>query len=261
MGVIEAIKKGFGVAAKYRGLVLVLVVFNLVWNLASIPFVNQAAAPELSPIAALLSIFFILISVFIQSGSLALVRDFVKEGKTTLSNFVKYGTSYYLRLLGLGILIILLISIIGLVVALVVIATAPLNNTVVTVIAALIAIALGAVGLYYILLLILSPYIIVCEELGVIEAMKRSIKIVRRSIGKILLLLVVLILISMALGFLIGLLTGILTLAFPAGAGQIVIAIVNSLFNGYLGIVMMASFMVFYLGLIEKEKTSAQKVF
>jgi hypothetical protein len=261
MGVIEAIKKGFGVAAKYIGLVTVLVAFNLVWNLASMPFVNPTAKPELSPIAALLSIFFILVSIFIQSGSLALVRDFVKEGKNNLANFVKYGSMYYLRLLGLGLLIILIISIIGLLVALIIIATAPLNNTVVTVMAALIAIAIGAIGLYYILLLILSPYIIVCEELGVIESMKRSIKIVRRSIGKILLLLVVLILISMALGFLIGLLTGILTLAIPAGAGQVIIGIVNSIFNGYLGIVMMASFMVFYLGLIQKEKTSAQKVF
>jgi len=62
------------------------------------------------------------------------------------------------------------------------------------------------------------------------------------------------ILISLGIGFVVGLLTGALTVAMPAGAGQIVIAVVNSIFNGYLGIVMMSVFMAFYLSIAGSEK-------
>lgn len=263
MGVIEAIRKGFGVATKNLGLVLILFIFNLIWNMASIPFVGPAATarPDLAALAVIISIVFILLSIFVQSGSLALVRDYAKEGKMKLGDFAKYGSKYYLRLFGLGILIVLIIGIVGLVAALIVFATTPLNNTLVTIIAAIIAITIGVIGIYYILLLMLSPYSIVCEEMGVIEAMKRSIGLVRKNIGKVLLLLVLLILISMGLGFIIGLLTGFASVAMPLAAGRIFTGIVSSIFNGYLGIVMMASFTLFYFAVIGKDKTSAQKVF
>jgi hypothetical protein len=263
MGVIEAIRKGFGVASKNLGLVLVLFGFNLIWNLASIPFVGPAATakPELAAIAVVISIVFILLSIFVQSGSLGLVRDYIKQGKMALGNFAGYGMKYYLRLFLLGLLIVLIIGVVGLLAALIVFATTPLNNTAVTIIAAIIAIGIGVVGVYYILLLMFSPYGIVCEELGVIESMKRSMNVVRKSIGKVLALLVLLILISMGLGFLIGLLTGFISVAMPVGAGRIFTGIISSIFNGYLGIVMMASFTALYLAVIENEKTSAQKVF
>jgi hypothetical protein len=263
MGVIEAIKRGFGIATKSMGLVLVLIVFNMIWSFASLPFVGPAGAakPELALAAVIFSVLFILISILVQGGSMALVRDLVKEGKMVLGGFLKYGLKYYLRLLGLGILIVLIISIVGLIAALIVIATAPMNNTIVTVIATLVAIVIGAIGLYIVLLLIMSPYIIVCDEAGIIESMKKSMTAVRKSIGKVLLLLIALILIAMGLGFLIGLLTGLVTVMIPAKAGQIVISAVNSIFNGYLGVVMMGSFLSFYLGLAEKVKGSAQKAF
>jgi hypothetical protein len=263
MGVIEAIRKGFGVASKNLGLVLILFIFNLIWNMASIPFVGPAAAarPDLAALAVIISVIFILMSIFVQSGSLALVRDYIKAGKMGLGDFAKYGAKYYIRLLMLGLLIVLIIGAVGLVAALIVFATTPLNNTIVTVIAAILAIAIGVVGVYYILLLMMSPYTIVCEDMGVIESMKRSINVVRRSIGKIILLLVLLILISMGLGFLIGLLTGFASVAMPVAAGRVFTGLISSIFNGYLGIVMMASFTAFYFALVQKEKTSAQKVF
>jgi hypothetical protein len=254
MGVIEAIRKGFGVATKSLGLVLVLFVFNLIWNLASIPFVGPAATarPDLAVIAVIISVVFILMSIFVQSGSLALVRDYMKQGKMALGAFAGYGLKYYLRLFLLGLLIVLIIAVVGLVAALIVFATTPLNNTIVTIIAAIIAIAIGVIGVYYILLLMLSPYSIVCDEMGVIESMKKSMKTVRKSIGKVILLLVLLILISMGLGFLIGLLTGFASVVMPVAAGRIFTGVISSLFNGYLGIVMMASFMAFYLAVAEK---------
>lgn len=263
MGIMEAIKKGFGVAAKCLGLVLVLIIFNLIWNLVSIPFMPKPGAgltPQLTLAAVTFSIIFILISIFVQGGVLGLVKDYVKQGKVKLADFASYGLKYYLRLLGLGLLIILVVLVIGLIAALIIAVTTPLNNTVVTVIAAIIAIAIGAIGLYFVLLLIMSPYVLVCDELGVIESMKRSIGVVRRAIGKVLILLVLLILISLGIGLLIGFITGLITVAMPAQAGQVIVGIISSIFNGYLGLVMTASFMIFYLALTSKEKTAQEKI-
>lgn len=262
MGIFDCVKKGFGVAAKNIGLVLVLIVFNLIWNLASIPLAQQATpTPEITAIALILGVAFILISIFIQGGSMGLVRDYVKEGRMKLSDITRYGLKYYLRLLGMGLLIILVIAVIGLVAALVVAATVPLNNTAVTVTAAVLALTIGGVGLYGIFLLILAPYALVCDELGVVESLKASIAKVRRSLLKVLLLLVVVILISLGIGFLVGFLAGIATVALPVGAAQVVIGVVNSVFNGYLGVVMMAAFMAFYLAITAGEGSAAEKIF
>ena len=265
MGIIEIVKKGFVVAAKSIGLVLILFVFNLVWNMASIPLAagpGAAPTPQLTASAIILSVIFILISIFVQGGSLALVRDHVKEGKMKLGSFASYGLKYYLRLLGLGFFIVLIIAVFGLIAAVIVAATAPLNNVVVTTIAGIIAIVIGAIGLYAILLLILSPYALVSEELSIIESMKRSLALVRKAIGRVLLLLVVLILISLGIGFLLGFLTGLMTAALPVKVGQVLIGFVNSIFNGYLGVVMTASFMGYYLALAaEAKKGAGEKVF
>lgn len=263
MGVMDAIKKGFGIAAKNMGLVLVLIVFNAITGLASIPFAQATpeANPQLTAGALIFSLIFILLSILVQGGSLGVIRDYIKTGKSELGKMLPYGAKYYIRLLGLGLLIVLIIAIAGIAAALLVAATAPLNNTVVTVIAAIIAIAIGAVALYYVFLLIMAPYAIVCDEVGVVESMKKSARITRRSILKVLALLVLLVLISLGIGFVVGILTGIIAATMPVSIGQIVISIVSSIFNGYLGIVLIGAFMVFYLAISEQGKNAAEKVF
>lgn len=276
MGMLEAIKKGFGVASKNLALVFVLFIFNLVWNMINIvvmpagtmpaPGAGAATASAIPPEAALatfaFSILFVLVSIFMQGGSLGVVRDYIKEGKMRLSRFASYGLKYYLRLLGLGLIIILFILIIAVIAALIVAVTAPLNNVIATVIASIIAIAIGLVGIYFVILLVMSPYTMVSDEIGVIEAMKRSMRAVKKSFWKILLLLVLLVLIAIGIGVLLGVVTGLLSVALPAKIGQIIIGVVNSLFSGYFGIVMMASFMALYMmTLAGLEKTVAQKVF
>jgi hypothetical protein len=274
MGMLEAIKKGFGVASKNLVLVIVLFVFNLIWNMVNIaimpagtipaPGADAATAPAIPPQAALatlaFSILFILVSIFMQGGSLGVVRDYIKEGKMKLSQFASYGLKYYLRLLGLGLIIILLVLIAAVIAALIVAATAPLNNVIATVIASIIAIAIGLVGIYFVILLVMSPYTMVSDEIGVIESMKRSMRVVKKSFWKML-LLILLILIAIGIGVLLGIVTGLLTVALPPKVGQMFIGVVNSLFNGYFGIVMMASFMALYMALAGQEKTVAQKVF
>ena len=257
MGVVEAIKKGFGAAAKNVGLIGVLFVFNVVMNLVSLPFAQTAASPnpQFTATTLLISLVFILISIFLQGGSLGIVRDYLKQGKSELSKLVSYGSKYYLRLFLLGALIVAVIFVAGIIAALIIAATAPLNNAAVTIIAAIIAIIIGVIALFYIFLLIFSPYVLVCEDKGVIDALKASIKIVRGAILKTLLLLVMIILIAFGIGFLVGFLTGLITVMMPVSVGQVVIAVISSLFNAYLGLVMMATFMIFYFA--QKEKSVA----
>lgn len=266
-GILEAIKKGFGLAAKNLLLVLILFLFNLVWNLASAPFAvapGAAATSQLTINALVFSILFILASIFVQGSVLGLVRDSIKEGKANLGAFLSYGIKYYLRLLGLGILIILIIAIVALIAGLIIAVTAPLNSTVITAIAITAAIAIAVVAaLFYLIPFTLSPYALVCEELGVIGALRKSLNVVLKPFSKVfalLLLFVLLVLIALGIGFVVGFLVGMLNAVVPPAVGKALMAVATSAINGYLGIVMTGSFMVFYLS-IAVDKGAGEKVF
>ena len=74
VGVFEAIKKGFGIAAKSLGLVLILIIFNLIGNLASMPFAvapGQTPTPQAIMGAVIFTLVFVLVSIFIQEASKA----------------------------------------------------------------------------------------------------------------------------------------------------------------------------------------------
>jgi len=269
MGVIGAIKRGFGVATKSMGLVLILFVFNLIGNVASIPFASVApttpVTPQLTVAAVIFSILYILVSIFFQGASLGLVRDLIKEGKLKLQSLVSYGLKYYIRLLLLGLLIILIILIVALIAGLVVAATAPFNNPVITAIAIIIAISIAVItGLMYFIPFTLAPYALISEEIGVIESMKRSLRVAKNPFSRVFLLLllfVLLLLISLVIGFILGFVIGLVAAALPGVAGRVLMAVATSIINSYLGIVMMASFMTYYLALAGKEKVVAEKVF
>lgn len=260
MGVFEAIKKGFSVATKNMALVLILIIFNIIFNMASIPLAikpGTTPTPQATITALVFSIVFVLISILIQGGSLGLVRDYIKEGKMETGKLISYGMKYYLRLLGLGILIILIVAIIALIAGLIVAITAPLNNAVISTIAVVAAVVIAVIaGLWFFIPLALSPYALVCDESGVIASMKKSLDVGRNPFSRVfvlLLLFIVLILIALGIGLVIGFLIGLLSAVLPATIGQVVMGIGTSVINGYLGIVMMAAFMAFYLGLSAKK--------
>lgn len=267
MGVIQAIGKGFGIATKSLGLVMVLFVFNVAGSVASLPFAAVApgatATPQLTIGALIFSIAFILISIFVQGGTLGLVRDSIKEGKMNLAAMAQYGMKYYLRLLGLGILIVLIIAIVALIAGLIIAVTAPLNNPVVTTIAVVIAIAIAIImGLLFFIPFTLSPYAIVCDEAGVVDSMKKGLDVARKPFVRVFVLLaliVLLVLIALLIGFVVGFLIGLITAFVPAGIGRGVMMVVTSALNGYLGVVITASFMAFYLALSKGEGVAVKK--
>ncbi len=259
VGVFEAIKKGFGIASKGLGLVSILFIFNLIGTILGMPFAiqpGQAPTGQQMAGAIIFSVVFIVISIFIQGGALSLIRDSLKEGKMKLASFASYGAKYYLRLLGLGALIVLVIGIVALIAALLIAVTAPLNNVIVSSIAVAIAVAIGVVAaLFYFIPFALSPYALICEELGVIASMKRGLAVAKNPFTRVFLLVllfVILILISLGVGLVFGFIVGAASALIPAVAGKLLMAVVTSAINGYLGVVMIGAFMSYYLGLTAK---------
>ena len=92
MSIVDVIKKGFSVASKNLVLVVVLFIFNLIWNMVNIAImptgsvptsgVGAATVPAIPPqiVMATLafSTLFVLASIFMQGGSLGVVRDYIK---------------------------------------------------------------------------------------------------------------------------------------------------------------------------------------
>jgi hypothetical protein len=260
-GIMEAVKKGFSVASKSLGLVGILIAFNLIGNLISMSMAvpqGTEMTPQMTTGAMIFSVIFILVSIFFQGASLGLVRDFIKQGAMKLSGFAGYGAKYYLRLLGLGLIIVALIAVVALIAGVIIAVTAPLNNTVVTGIAVVIAIAIGVMAaVLYFIPLTLSPYALISDEAGVVVSMKKSLGIMKplAKVARLILLYVVLILISLGVGFAVGFLVGLIAAVLPQAIGRVLMATATSVINGYLGIVMTAAFMVFYFA-IEKEKAA-----
>ncbi|MBI3316115.1 MAG: hypothetical protein HYZ87_03985 [Candidatus Omnitrophica bacterium] len=253
MGIIESIKKGFSVARHSLDLLVVLSLFSFVWNLINLyiaPNLETPAPPvQFSAGIVIASILFILASIFMQAGSLGYIRDHVKSGSAALSGFTASGAKYYAPLFILGLIIAAIVVAFVLVAALV---TAFLNN----VIGVILAVVIAGVGIYAALLLFLAPYGVVARDHKAMVALKESIQLVRANILKILGIGAILILI----GFAIGLVTGIVFGLLSAAQGLVfkaIFALVSSVLNGFLGIVVTGSFMSFYLAVSNNNTSGA----
>lgn len=252
MKVMEAIRKGFGIAGKNFGVLAVLFIFNVIWNLATIPFlgkVTDLASLQLNAQMIILGVVFMLVNIFIQGGVFGVLKDAISsDGKAALGNFAKYGRKFYLKFLGLGALIILMLALGVLIIGLILSIQLAVKNIVVNIISTSIAIVLGAIGLYYLFLIFLSPYTLVMDDVGIVKAMGNSVKFVRSRIGKVTGLLTVLILVGLGIGFVVGILMGLLSLAFKLKdvAFQIVTGIISSGVNSYLTVIISAALMIYY---------------
>ena len=74
------------------------------------------------------------------------------------------------------------------------------------------AVAIGGAGIYFVILLSLSPYILVTEDTPIFEAMRTSIAFVRKILLKIIGLGLLLMLVGLGIGLVIGLLSGLVSL-------------------------------------------------
>jgi hypothetical protein len=248
MGIGESVKKGFSISKQSMGLVMALFVFGFVWNLISLfygPQPGAAETPAVSPILIVAGIVFILLTIFVQAGSLGYVRDKIKKGSAGMAEFMSAGGKYYLRLLLIGLVVALVIGVFVLLAAIVVSVLGAKMN----VLAIILAIVLASFGIYFVILLFLAPYVAVADEQGVIASIKQSVAKVRKNILALLGISLILIAIGFGIGLLLGAGFAGLSLVIKGMPAQILFALLSSFVNAYLGLVVTGSFMSFYLAL------------
>ena len=245
MGILEVVKKGFSVAQRSANLILLLFAFSFVWNLINIPFQGREAEVGASVTLMVLAILFVLASIFVQAGSLGYVHNVVKEGKAALGDFVNAGKKYYLRILGVGLIVALFVIILSIFALLAILVGGGEPNPV----SVTLSVILGVLGLIGVFLLFMAPYIVIADDARVVQAIQMSIQIVKQNIVKILGIGIILIVIGFAIGFVLGIILGLVgTLMGPTG-NLIVAGFLNSVVNAYLGVVTTGAFMAFYLAL------------
>ena len=262
MGVLDAVKRGFSITNRNIKLIAVLFSFNVISALVRLPFTPAApvagtlpaAPPAPSGSIAIFSIFFGLVSILMFGGVLGFLQEFIQTQKGTIGNFVKYGLKYYFRVLGVWILIIAILLVFGLLVAAGISLTVAIKNLVVTVFALAAVLIVGAIGIYVFILFLMSPYILIADDIGPIVALKKSMKFVRGSLLKVIGLFAILVLLSMGIGFGIGILAGIASFALKGVAGQFVVGLISSAFNSYVNVLLPACFLLFYMSSQKKEE-------
>lgn len=250
MKVMEAIGRGFSISNKNFGLLAILFIFNVIWNLSPIPFVGDMQDPAKMPISVpivALSVIFILVNIFIQAGVFGLLKDSIaSEAKAKLGDFAKYGGKFYMRLLGIGLLILLGIALAVLIVGVLFSVGAIVKNVVITIITGVIGVILAVIAAYYIFLLFLSPYVLVIDDSGIIKAMKNSMKFVKKNIWKISGLSTLLVLIGLGMGFIVGIISGILSLLIKGMAFQVVTSVITGAVSSYITVIISAALMLYY---------------
>ncbi|MCG3175276.1 MAG: hypothetical protein MOGMAGMI_00198 [Candidatus Omnitrophica bacterium] len=246
MTVVESIKKGFSVAAQSLDLVLVLFVFGAGWNVMNLLLSQRFQNPDVAQSVMLiaLALIFILVSVYMQAGSMGYVRDRVKAGQASLGSFASAGGHFYLRFLAVGAVVAVTAGIFVLIAALVM----GFLGQSLPVVAIPIAVVAFLAGLYFIIMMFLAPYIVVCKEEKAIPAIKQSMDFVKRNILPILGLALILTAAGFVLGVALGALFALITLVVQGTISQILFATLSSAVNAFLGVVVSGAFMAFYLG-------------
>ncbi|GEM_PF-943006 len=240
------LKKGLSVAMGSMNLVLVLFVFGAVWSVLNL-FLSTQAQNQAGRTPAVLIAFgllFALASIFMQAGSLGYVRDKLKLGRAEFSSFTASAQKYYLPLLLLGILVTLAIGAFILAAA----AIAALLANIASMAGLILAMVIAAIGIYAVILMLMSPYFIVAGEQDVISSVKDSIALIRKNLLKVLGIALVLLVISFFIGVILGVLFTLISTAMKgAQAAQFIFAVSSSFVNAFLGVMVTGSFMTFYM--------------
>ena len=249
MGIMDAVKKGFGAANSLLKVIGIFFVFNAIVSVVSVPLTDpgRAGDPMVVAFSIVSSILFFLIFIFLQGGALGMVSEKIKTTKFNMSNFVGYGKKNYLRILGLLLMYIVVAILVVLLLGLVSAGILLLgDNTFSRVIVALL-VTVSSLGI--ITLLIYPIYAVVADDLGPVAAFKKGVATSLSNFLKTLGLFVALLFISLIISFIIGAIVGAITLPFGPNVSQYIVAIVNAAVQSYIPIVMMVAFMGMYLSL------------
>ena len=248
MGIMGPVKKGFAVAGQSLNLVLTLFVFGVVWNLINLYMTTQlgpaGATPTTGVSAAMIvvGILFVLVSFYVQAGSLGYVCEKIKKGTAPLSLFLQTGAKFYVPLLLLGLLIALIVGAFILVAGLIIALLA--GNL--SILGIIIAVVIAAIGIYVVILMFMAPYYIVAGGQKVIASIKQSIALVRKNILAVLGIALILVVAGFVIGILLGVIFALLSTVLKGMPSQVVFAVLSSFVNAFLGVLVTGSFMQFY---------------
>ncbi|MDD4956899.1 MAG: hypothetical protein PHH49_02375 [Candidatus Omnitrophica bacterium] len=258
MGIFEAVKKGFVLSQKLLNVVLVFFVFNAIIGLISLPLANpdKADDPGIAVISIITSVIFFLIFIFLQGGALGLVKDEIKTGLTNIGKFVEYGKKYYKSILALLLIYIVLAICVVLLLSLVSAGVLLLGDNGIT--RSILAAIITVVAIVAITMLIYPIYSVVVDDIGAVAALKKGIGVAKDHFWNTLGLFIVMLIISMVISLLIGFVIGLVTIPMPEGVGAILITLVNAAVQSYMPIIMMISFMSFYMALNVKGLSQQQ---
>jgi len=248
MGIIGHIQKGFETALKSPLIVGLVFAYGFVWSLINIPFMQaQEGATDVgSSIASgILTILFLLTSIYMQAGLLTYVRERMKKGQASFADFSAGGSKYYWRVLGLSVILMLFVIIL-LILSTLAILFAGEGVNVFSLIVVFILATIGLTGLFF---LFLAPYTIVADDEKVIRSMKTSVAIVKSHFIQLALLGTLLILIYLGVFALIttvASVTGLASIQYSI-PGQVVAGAVSSFVHAVWGVLLAGVFMSFYL--------------
>lgn len=240
---LESIKKAFVLSVKALKLFYVIAAFGIIANVINLLIVPAPVNVEMtlgrSFLVIGITILFSLIGLFIACGALAYVKELVKAGSANLASFIDNGKKYFLRLLGITILIMLIFSILGILFFLIVGILPNALRPLMIIIMVVIFLALGV-------LLLMPSYALVGSELGVIESIKKGITVGKNNFLKILGILAIMFLVAIGVTAVASVITGILSLIVRPISGYVA-AIIMAIANAVMAILVNVTFMDFYL--------------
>lgn len=261
MGVFNALKSGFSIAAKNLKLWGVLVVINVILFILAIismvaimgpSMVNPANAanppqPTTSQIVGLIIVVIIgfLIQLFVNAGVVGSIRDAVKTGSAKLGDLLKYANKYFVRFVLFSLLMLAVVIVFGVIAALLIGLISVLAKSAVAV-AVILGVVLGIVGLVILLILglygSLVPVIIVSDENKVGASIGNAAKLIGKKLWATLGLALVYWIMFLLLAF-VNYIANLGGVAAVSIASQIIV----SLLNIFLSLAFVGSFMKYYL--------------
>jgi len=239
---MESIKKAFMLSVKALKLFYVIAAFNIIANiinLLTVPAPTQEMTAAKSFFVIILTLVISLIAIFIACGSIAYIRDLIKTGSADLAAFVENGKKYFLRLLGVTVLVMLVFLVIGAVLVFIANLMPDVLRVIMTLLIVLAFIVAG-------ILFVMPAYALVGSDLGVISSIKKGLEVGKKHFLKILGIAAILFLAAIVVTVVASFLTGVLSLILRPLSGYIA-AIIMAVASGVIAILVNIAYMDYYL--------------
>jgi len=245
MSIFGYIAKGFSIAKSSSRLILTVFAISFAWVLVNLPFVSPDGAAEPGAVTVVLGILFMLVTVFVQAGTIGYIEQVAKHGSSSLSVFKQAGLKNYFRILGLGVVMGLVMLILAVIAIIGFLAGGPEAEP--SSAAVVLAVIVALTGLVLLLFMFMAPYAAVVDGKGVFGALKMSFGIVKRNFWTVLAVGLLMVLVGFAADVVLRLIGGALAAAMPGKVSQAIAGFLSSGVNAYLGIVTASAFMSVYL--------------